>query len=428
MTSCGGGSSAPSSSVTSGSVQLPTLIVSSLIVDVNNDGKNDIIISSQGEGKRAPQVLINQDKGNSFTILKGAIPSQYMGINGAAVDLRFKDFNGDGKLDLLASTVDVSGANFYNASQIQLYFGNGDGTFTDATNGIMNNTKQLGWYDHLKVADFDGDGAFDFITTATNGTGGLIYLNNGSGSFAPTNITLNNGVNTQTLPSLQSAEVLVGDINNDGKPDMLAVSAWQVYLNTSTPGNLSFNQIDIWGSNGTNTNMQYGVLLDIDGDGNLDVVVSQDISVSAASTVPVYALKGDGLGHFVMNTAMLQSPPPGLVHGRQFLAADFNGDGLQDVLISDHGYDQGSFPGARNWLLLNNGGGKLVDTTAANLSVLPTYTHQAAIGDLNGDGSLDILLNNSSACGGGTMTCVAGARFWRNNGSGMFMSYNPTIQ
>jgi len=67
-------------------------------------------------------------------------------------------------------------------------------------------------------------------------------------------------------------------------------------------------------------------------------------------------------------------------HARQWFAADFNGDGKQDVLILDHGTDNPNvfFPGARNWLLFNNGAGKLEDMTATNLDVLPGFTHQSS--------------------------------------------------
>src|ERR1019366_4822546 len=168
------------------------------------------------------------------------------------------------------------------------------------------------------------------------------------------------------------------------------------------------------------------VLLDINGNAKLDLVGSTNISSSATTTVPVIAATGDGTGNFTLNNALL-SPQPGLVHGRQFLAADLNGDGKLDVLIADHGFDSSPYPGARNWLLLNNGAGLLVDNTATSLDLLPGYTHQAAIGDLNGDGSPDIILNNA-VCNPPNMTCANEPRFWLNNGSAIFRSYSPTIQ
>lgn len=420
VAACGGGGNSSGG----GTNALPTLITSSLIVDVNGDGKADVILGSQGDGYASPIVLINSGNGSSFTKSATAIPSQYKGINGAAVDIEAGDFNKDGKIDLLISTVDVTPTSFYGSSQIQLFLGNGNGTFTDATANITNNTIIGFWYDHLRVADYNGDGFLDFATTSTAGNAaGAIYLNDGTGHFAPASISVTTGGVASMVASFGSGDLWVGDINNDTKPDFFSPSCTCSFLNTSTAGGLSFTQVSTAATGG----MQYGVLLDINGDGKLDMIGSADVSGSATTTVPVLAFQGDGLGGFTANNAFL-SPQPGLVHGRQFLAADLNGDGKLDVLISDHGFDQNPFPGARNWLLINNGAGVLVDHTSTGLDLLPGYTHQSSIGDLNGDGNPDIILNNSSACNGTTLTCANEQRFWLNNGSGVFANYNPAIQ
>jgi hypothetical protein len=397
---------------------LPNLITASAIVDVNGDGKNDVIISSQGGGYSSPQVLINTGNGSLFTVKNTAMPSQYKGSNGSAVDMQAGDFNNDGKIDFVVSTVDTSPNSFYTSSQTQLYLGNGDGTFTDATSNITNSIS-ANWIDHIRVADFDGNGFLDFATTTPVAI--TIYMNDGTGKFSPAGFSLNNGGIMTTQPSLTGGDLFVGDLNNDGKPDLISTSCSCSYINTSTPGVLSFTQVV-----SSVTGIGSGVLLDINGDGFLDVVGSNNISGSPTLTVPVVAFQGNGLGGFTPNNALL-SPQPSLVHGRQFLAADLNGDGRQDVLIADHGYDAGTFPGARNWLLINNGAGILVDQTSTNLDILAGYTHQASIGDLNGDGKPDLLLNNS-ICNGTTMSCANEPRFWLNNGTGKFNSYNPNFQ
>jgi hypothetical protein len=171
--------------------------------------------------------------------------------------------------------------------------------------------------------------------------------------------------------------------------------------------------------------MLQGVLLDIDGDGNLDVVGSLEYSYpNYATLMPVVAYLGNGAGGFTENNAVLSLQSSAL-GTRQFLTADFNGDGKQDVLIANAGPDISPLPGERNWLLMNNGTGTLVDNTATSLDLLSAYTHQAAIGDLNGDGSPDIILNNSYQR---QMSASRAPRFWLNNRSGLFSSYFPTFQ
>ena len=263
-------------------------------------------------------------------------------------------------------------------------------------------------------------------------------MNDGTGKFAPASMTINGGIASVTSPIVLSSignppfsghecgisELLVGDLNNDGKPDLVtADQSNESFINQSTPGNLSFmlekNFSGDWNFG--------GVLIDINGDGLLDYVGTSGFNYGA-SPVPVHAEINDGTGIYNVDNTVFLPAQPEVVHPRQYLAADFNGDGKQDLLISDHGYDSTPYPGARNWLLLNNGAGKLVDVTATNLDLLPGYTHQSSIGDLNGDGKPDILLNNNSGCDGVGLQCANEPRFWLNDGTGKFTSYNPAIQ
>lgn len=411
---CGGGGESDG-----GGDPFPRLITATAIVDVNGDGRNDLVMGSHGDGYSSPIVFINN--GNSTYLKKTtAIPMQYKGANGTAVDIQTGDFNKDGKLDLLVSTVDITQTSFYGSAEIQLFSGNGDGTFSDESEKIStgvwpNSITGYEWPVFLPVVDIDGDGSLDFI--ATSYASAIIYRNDGTGNFAPANLAIEGWPYvTQLIPSARF--VLVGDINNDGKPDLFAPdpynSSQRTYINTSTSGAISFSQV-------TSTVvdfMQMGTLLDINGDGFLDVIGSPPNTTP--SLVPVIAYLGDGTGNFTENNTVL-SPQPSVVGVRQYLTADFNGDGKNDVLISDSGYDVDPFSGARNWLLINNGDGALIDKTSTNLDLIPAYTHQSAFGDLNGDGSLDIILNNASFSGNEP-------KFWLNNGTGVFTSFNPVIQ
>jgi hypothetical protein len=447
LAACGGGGGDSGNGILPTGQALPTLITATAIVDVNADGRNDVIIGSQDGGFASPIVLLNNG-GNSFTRSTSVLPAQYKGASGSAIVIERGDFDKDGKVDLLVAAVDATPASFYQSARIHLYKGNGNGTFTDAsaniTNGTLPFSVSCGAFnrtdlapENLRVVDLDGDGFLDFVlASAGNGCGGVIYRNDGTGKFAPATIALTSGTTTTNVPSLvwagsYATEVVVGDLNNDLKPDLFAPgfvgTSHAAFINTSTPGNLAFSVVTTPIKNATTTGVdtfKNAVLLDINGDGFLDVVGSTSISGSTA-TVPVHALVGNGTGAFTQNDAQL-SPPVGVVHMRQILAADLNGDGRQDLLISDHGFDASPFPGARNWLLINNGSGVLVDRTATNLNLLAGYTHQSSIGDLNGDGSPDLILNNM-VCNGTTTTCANQARFWLNNGAGVFTAFNPVI-
>jgi hypothetical protein len=147
--------------------------------------------------------------------------------------------------------------------------------------------------------------------------------------------------------------------------------------------------------------------VDLNGDGRQDVVVQPtDVSLPAqvVSAPPVFLLNQGG-GRFVDATKQLfGGPAPAIEWGRELMTADFNGDGRPDIFIADHGHandpDHSSplnFHGGQEHLILSSAGGHYVDTTG-NLPQQRTFTHSAAVADVNGDGAPDIFENNLTCC------------------------------
>lgn len=104
-----------------------------------------------------------------------------------------------------------------------------------------------------------------------------------------------------------------------------------------------------------------------------------------------------------------------MVNPRQSLVADFNGDGRSDLFIPDHGTDRPPYPGAQSKILIQSSDGRLVDETATRLPQHISFTHGASVGDIDGDGDLDIYMNNIYGGEDGI-----GPRFYLNNGKGFF--------
>ena len=127
---------------------------------------------------------------------------------------------------------------------------------------------------------------------------------------------------------------------------------------------------------------------DIDGDGDDDVLLAPSDNVLDPVAGVILMNNGD----FTFEVAP-GDRPRGIAQ-REVLMADFDGDGRNDFFIADHGYDREPFPGWQNQLLLWTADG-WVDKTDELPADPDSFTHNAAVGDIDGDGDVDVLVANS---------------------------------
>jgi hypothetical protein len=258
-----------------------------MIGDVNGDKIPDLVAVSQSHLVAVSQTdqshgdgLANVLLGNGDGTFKPVATYDSGGFASYAGVLN--DVNGDGKPDVVVLNCSPHGSTDCNRNAtVGVLIGNGDGTFQEAK---TYDSGGLGGTTALVVTDVNGDGKPDILVgdncpgnCTGNGSFGVL-LGKGDGTFQPS-VTYN-------LTGIGGVEdIVVADLNGDGKPDLAIVG----------------NGIDSWLNNGDGTfqfadsypttgNTRQVFLTDLDGDGKLDFVDINMISNTADARLE----NGDG--------------------------------------------------------------------------------------------------------------------------------------
>lgn len=173
-----------------------------------------------------------------------------------------------------------------------------------------------------------------------------------------------------------SANVNLGDLDGDGDLDIVLAKGrhWQlldvVLLNDGQGGFLRR-----WDVSDVADRTYTAVLADLDGDGDLDLVVGND----QPDEKPVYF--NDGTGHFERAGTFGSSNWP----TRNVTVTDFTGDGRPDIVVANRG---GRANGTANYLCPNDGEGGFPSCTVLSEESATTI----GAGDFNGDGFVDLVV------------------------------------
>jgi len=337
--------------------------------DFNGDGIVDIALAD-GWDTDVPILLGNGD--GTFTA-KSSVE-----VGGGSAAIAVADFNGDGIPDLAITCPRISTINVATCpvvSTVNIYLGNGDGTFT-AKSSLATGS----WPNSVVVADFNGDGILDLaVANAPDEYGGpltpylTILLGNGDGTFTA----------APNAPAPGEPWVVsVGDFNGDGIPDLAFSNSYA-----------SNNSVSILLGNGDGTftaapgvatgNGNNDVLVgDFNGDGKLDLAL---VYLDGHGNTILKMMMGNGDGTF---TATPTSPIT-FPYSAGIWPGDFNGDGILDLAVMNDSDDTASY-------LLGNGNGAFTATVASPPLIGPLPDpHQragAAAADVNGDGLSDLIV------------------------------------
>ena len=345
------------------------------IGDIDGDGKPDLVVTRNG----SDTISVYRNISSSGSITAGSFAARADFITGDnPTGIAIGDIDGDGKLDLVvinnwSNTVSIL-RNTSTSGSIST------GSFAPKVDFITG-TNPI----NVTIGDIDGDGKPDLAVTNSGDNTFSVFRNLSSpgtivaGSFAPKVDFI-----TGTLTGPWG--INIEDIDGDGKPDLLVTNnksnTISVFRNTSTNGLITASSFAAEVNLITETGPLGIATGDIDGDGKLDLAISNINS----NKVSVYRnTSSSGLISFSIKVDFTTGSNPFSV-----AISDIDGDSKPDLVVTNNG--SASVSAFKNTCTPES-----ITTSSFSISVDFTtgnIPEGLSIGDIDGDGKPDLFVAN----------------------------------
>jgi len=378
------------------------------LADVNDDGKLDIYVSHAGDGApatRANALWINQGNGADSVPTFKEMARQYgIADEGWSTHAAFLDYDRDGDLDLFVINNSPRPVNSFGVRNTRAerhpygghHFYRNDGErFTEVSEAAGVFSAEIAFGLGVGVGDVNRDGWPDVYVSNDFFERDYLYLNQRNGTFKE--------VLDQVMPvsSYFSMGMDIGDVDNDGWPDLYTTDmmpedefrikttamyeGWDVYMAKVRDGyhhQLMRNMLQRNNGDGTFSDVGYltrtaetdwswsALIADLDLDGRKDVYVTNGLARDVTSQ--------DYVAFLADRTTMQREASGPRVDFMRLISA------MSSTPIPDY-----AFRNDGNWVFSNQAKSWGLDT--------PNISSGAAYGDLDGDGVLDLVVNNVNA-------------------------------